>query len=140
MASVAASQANTPLANKKWNVVLWIIQVLLALLFLFAGAVKLVMPIAAMAKQTGLPVWFLHFIAVCEVLGSVGLILPGITRIRTGLTPLAASGLVIIMIGATWISIAVMSVKSGLFPAVVGVFAAFVAYARWSLAPLHSRS
>jgi hypothetical protein len=136
MQSVATSKVNQKSAGGKLNVVLWIIQGLLALLFLFAGGVKLVIPIAAMAKQIGLPGWFLRFIAVCEVLGALGLILPGITRIRTGLTFLAASGLVIIMIGATWISVARVSVRSGLSPLIVGLLAAFVAYGRARLAPL----
>ena len=78
------------------NVVLWIIQVLLALLFLFAGGMKLILPIEEMTKQMPMPGLFLRFIGVCEVLGALGLILPGLLRIRPGLTPLAAAGLVII--------------------------------------------
>jgi len=136
MGSVAASESVPKSAGSKLNVLLWIIQALLALLFLFAGIVKLVIPIAAMAKQTGLPGGFLRFIAVCETLGALGLLLPGITRIKTSLTPLAASGLVIIMIGATWVSVAKVSIPSGLFPLAVGVLAAFVAYGRTKLAPL----
>jgi DoxX-like family len=136
MQSVANGEGNRKPAGGKLNVVLWIIQGLLALVFLFAGGVKLIMPIAAMAKQVALPVWFLHFIGVCEVLGAIGLILPGITRIRTGLTPLAAAGLVIIMIGATWITVAKVSILSALSPLTVGLLAAFVAYARSKLAPL----
>lgn len=136
MQSVASSEGNHKPAGRKLNVMLWIIQGLLALVFLFAGGVKLAIPITAMAKQTGLPGWFLRFIAVCEVLGALGLVLPGITRIRTGLTSVAASGLVIIMIGATWISMAKVSVPSGLFPLIVGLLAAFVAYGRVRLAPL----
>jgi len=136
MQSVMTSEGNQKTASGKLNVVLWIIQGLLALVFLFAGGVKLAIPIAAMAKQTALPGWFLRFVAVCEVLGALGLILPGITRIRTGLTSLAASGLVIIMIGATWISVARVSAASGLTPLIVGLLAAFVAYARARLAPL----
>ena len=76
MESVATSEANRKPAGGKLNVALWIIQGLLALLFLFAGGVKLIVPIAAMAKQTGLPGGFLRFIAVCEVLGALGLVLP----------------------------------------------------------------
>ena len=122
------------------NVWLWVVQVVLALLFLFAGGVKLAIPIAAMAKQTGLPGWFLRFVAVDEVLGALGLLLPGLLRVQTGLTPLAASGLVIIMIGATYISAAKESIPSALFPLIAGVLAAFVAYARWRLAPLRERA
>jgi uncharacterized membrane protein YfcA len=117
------------------NIALWIIQVLLALLFLFGGGVKLVLPIEKLAGPIALPGLFLRFIGVCEVLGALGLILPGLLRIRPGLTPLAVGGLVIIMIGATVLSLTSGEVKSGLFPMVVGILAAFVAYSRWRLAP-----
>lgn len=136
MESVAIGEGNYKPARRKLNVVLWIIQALLALVFLFAGGVKLILPIAAMAKQVALPGWFLRFIGACEVLGAAGLVLPGITRIRTGLTPLAASGLVIIMIGATSITVAKESIPAALSPLIVGLLAAFVAYARSRLAPL----
>lgn len=136
MESVAISEGNHKPARRKLNVVLWIVQALLALVFLFAGGLKLIVPIAAMAKQVGLPGSFLRFIGACEVLGAIGLILPGITRIRTGLTPLAASGLVIIMIGATSITAAKESIPAALSPLIVGLLAAFVAYARSRLAPL----
>ena len=127
-------------SGKGINVVLWVIQTLLALLFLFSGGVKLSMPIEPMAKQAGLPGTFLQFIGAMEVLGGIGLILPGILRIRTFLTPLAAAGLVIIMIGATVIMYRVNGAVQALTPAVVGVLAAFVAYGRWGLAPLRDRS
>jgi uncharacterized membrane protein YphA (DoxX/SURF4 family) len=118
---------------------LWTIQILLALIFLVAGGAKLVTPMDEVAKQTGLSVALLHFVAVCEVLGAIGLILPGLLHIKPGLTPLAAAGLVIIMIGAV-----VVSLKGGivmaLFPLVVGLLAAFVVYGSWSLAPSGSKS
>ena len=87
---------------------LWVIQGLLALLFLFAGGMKLILPVEEMTKQMPVPLpgLFLRFIAVVEVLGALGLILPGLLRIRPGLTPLAAAGLVIIMIGATMVTLA----------------------------------
>src|SRR3989442_10014462 len=87
---------------------LWIIQGLLALLFLFAGSMKLIVPIAMLTAQMPLPLPgpFLHFIGVAEVTGAVGLILPGLLRIRPKLTPLAACGLVTIMIGATVVTLA----------------------------------
>ena len=126
--------------GKGIKVVLWVIQTLLALLFLFSGGVKLAMPIAPMAKQAGMPGTFLRFIGVMEVLGAIGLILPGILRIRTFLTPLAAAGLVIIMIGATVVMFRVNGAVQALTPAVVGVFALLVACGRWRLAPLRDRS
>ena len=118
---------------------LWIIQGLLALLFLFAGGMKLVLPIEEMTKQMPMPGPFLRFIGVAEIVGALGLILPGLLRIRPGLTPLAAAGLVIIMIGATALTLAIGPVAPALIPLVVGFLAAFVAYGRWRLAP-HRRA
>ena len=120
------------------NIALWIIQALLAALFLFGGVAKLVMPMQEL-EATGMPGPFMRFIAVAETLGGLGLILPGLLRIRPGLTPLAAAGLVIIMIGATVITLRTVSVAGALMPFVVGILAAFVAYARWRVAPLPSR-
>jgi hypothetical protein len=77
-----------------------------------------------------LPGWFLRFIGVTEVLGAIGLILPGLLGIRPGLTPLAAAGLVIIMIGATVVTLAGGDVALALIPLVVGLLSAFVAYGR----------
>jgi uncharacterized membrane protein YphA (DoxX/SURF4 family) len=114
---------------------LWIVQALLAALFLFAGGMKLVLPIEEMTKQMPMPGLFLRFIGVAEVLGAIGLILPGLTRIRPGLTPLAAAGLVIIMIGATVVTLASGEIATALMPLAVGILAAFVAYGRWRLAP-----
>jgi uncharacterized membrane protein YphA (DoxX/SURF4 family) len=122
------------------NYALWIIQVLLAFLFLFTGGMKLVLPIEEMTKQIAMPGWFLRFIGVCEVLGAIGLILPWLLRIRPGLTPMAAVGLVIIMIGAIVTTLAISNVATALIPLVVGILAAFVAYGRWRLAPLSTKS
>ena len=121
---------------KKMTYALWICQGLLALLFLFAGGLKLVLPLAALKGPIALPGLLLRFVGVMEVLGAIGLILPGLLRIRTGLTPLAAAGLVIIMIGATSLTLAVGMVGVALFSFVVGMVAAFVAYGRWRLVPL----
>ena len=118
------------------NVALWIAQVLLAGLFLFGGVLKLIMPIEEMTKQVPLPGLFLRFIAVCEVLGALGLILPGLLGIRPGLTPLAAAGLVIIMTGATVVTLLTGGGAMALMPLVTGLLAVFVAYGRWRLLPL----
>src|SRR5213596_1250133 len=93
------------ISTKQRGAVLWVIQGLLAALFLFAGGFKLALPLAALAKVSPLPALFLKFIGACEVTGALGLILPGLLRIRTGLTPLAAAGLVIIMTGAVVVTL-----------------------------------
>jgi uncharacterized membrane protein YphA (DoxX/SURF4 family) len=122
------------------NIALWIIQGLLAAVFLFAGGMKLVMPVEDILKQMPLPLpgWFLRFTAVVELLGGIGLILPWLLRIKPGLTPLAAAGLVIVMVGAIVYTLAAGEVASVLLPLVVGILAGFVAYGRWKLTPLRA--
>jgi uncharacterized membrane protein YphA (DoxX/SURF4 family) len=124
------------------NIALWTVQALLALLFLFVGGMKLVLPIEEMMKQMPIPLpsWFLRFTGVVEVLGAIGLILPRLLGIRPGLTPLAAAGLVIVMIGATVYTLAAGQVASALIPMVVGLLCAFVAYGRWRLVPQRGSS
>ena len=120
--------------------VLWVVQVALALLFVFAGGMKLVMPLEKLAGPVELPGFFIRFIGVAELLGGIGLILPAVLRIRPGLTPLAAAGLVVIMIGATVITLVAGEVGAASISIVVGLLAAFVAYGRWRLAPIHGAS
>jgi DoxX-like protein len=115
------------------RIALWVVQGLLAALFLFAGGSKLAMPAADLARAVApLSVGFIKFIGVCEVLGALGLVLPGLFRIRLGLTPLAATGLVIIMIGAVIVTAITHGVAAVAFPLVVGVLASVVALGRWS--------
>jgi len=122
------------------NIVLWIVQVLLALLFIWAGGMKLVLPLEKLAGPVALPGAFVRFIGVAELLGGLGLILPSLLRIRPGLTPLAAAGLVIIMIGAVVITfVGGVGVGLAVIPGVTGLLAAFVAWGRWRLAPIHPK-
>src|SRR6185436_9305390 len=99
---------------------------------------KLSMPIDELAAMMGMPGVFIQFIGIAEILGGLGLVLPWALRILPGLTPLAASGLVIIMIGAT--TMTAMGVGGGdavgaLFPGITGLLCAFVAYGRFRSAP-----
>jgi hypothetical protein len=120
------------------NIALWIVQGLMAALFIFAGGFRFTMPIDELEALSGLPGAFILFISACEVLGGLGLILPGITRIKTGLTPLAAAGLTIIMIGAVVLTAAGVGGADAILatiPGVVGLLTAFVAYGRWRVRP-----
>ena len=118
------------------NITLWIIQILLALLFLFAGGTKLVMPIQEMTKQMpiALPGIFLRFIGVCEVLGGLALVLPGLLRMKRWLTPIAAVGLIIIMLGAIAFSLKIQPITAVL-PVVAALLLIVVAYGRWRSVP-----
>jgi len=116
---------------------LWTAQAFTALLFLFAGSMKFIMPPEKMQQGSIIfSITFIHFIGVCECLGAVGLLLPGITRVQTWLTPLAAVGLTIIMIGATTVTILGMGIAPAIFPAVVGIITTWIAYGRTRIAPL----
>jgi hypothetical protein len=120
----------------KLSVVLWVLQGLLGVLFALAsGLPKLILPLDTLPMPIPLPEPFLRFIGVAEVLGGLGLILPGLLRIRPGLTPLAAAGLVLVTIGATVYQLAAGQPESAVFAVVLGLLAAFVAYGRWRLAP-----
>ena len=118
--------------RKLTGIALWVGQGLLAALFLFAGGMKLVAPAEMLtAGPVPLPVGFLRFIGVAEVLGAFGLILPWLLRIKPRLTPLAAAGLVIIMTGATVITLMGGDIGPAVVPAILGVVAASIARARW---------
>ena len=121
-----------PSTTRRAHVTLWVVQWLLAAVFLFSGGYKLAMPLAELAKVVPLPALFLKFIAVCEVTGAIGLVLPGLLHIREGLTPLAASGLVVIMVGAVIVTGATQGIAPAVVPLIVGVLAATVAWGRAS--------
>lgn len=123
------------LSPKNANRTLWTAQIVLAALFLFAGGSKLVMSIEAMQQgPIVLPGAFIRFIGIAEVCGALGLVLPGLVRIRRQLTVVAASGLVAIMIGATVLMAVSGGFASALFPLLTGVMATGVAVGRrsWS--------
>lgn len=115
---------------KKISLLLWTAQVLLAALFITAGWAKLSLPAEALRGPVPLPVGFLRFIGAMEILGAFGLLLPGLLRIRRELTPLAAIGLLIIVTGATVITLIGGQVGPAVLPFAAALVAAFVAYGR----------
>lgn len=123
------------------NVALWIVQILLGALFLFAGVMKFIMPMEEMQKQmpVALSAAFIYFIGVAETAGGLGLILPSALRIKPGLTSLAACGLVIIMAGAVWLGLISPDPKNAIMPGIVLLLLVFVAYGRSRLAPLRPK-
>lgn len=127
-------------SGRRVTVALWVLQALLAAVFLFAGGMKLVLPADALTAQTPVPAAFLRFIGTIEVLGALGLVLPGLFRIRTDLTPVAAAGLVIVMSGAMGFTMAGHDAPLAWIPGLIGLLAGAVAYGRSRLVPLRTRS
>ncbi|MDX2024044.1 MAG: DoxX family protein [Deltaproteobacteria bacterium] len=120
--------SKSPSPSRAANITLWIIQGVLAAMFLFSGVSKFLMPVEEMTKGTGFSGGFIHFIGAAEILGALGLILPLLLRIKPALTPVAAVGLFIIMVGAV-----VTTVRMGAAPMAVmpAVFAALLLVVAW---------
>ena len=122
------------------NLLLWGLQILLALIFLLHGSVLVIEP-ASMQKELveGFSIFskgFQQFIGVAELLASLGLILPGLTKIATWLTPLAALGLIPIMIGAAWVHMAHREMPKAIGCAVIMLLIILVGWLRWQVFPL----
>jgi uncharacterized membrane protein YphA (DoxX/SURF4 family) len=122
------------------NILLWTLQVLLAVAFFAHGAMMLFPP-AAIAEQmnAALARWFQIFIGSSEVVAAIGLTIPGITRIQPWLVSAAAAGLMIVMISATVFHLMRGEISSAITTIVLLVLATFVAYMRWRVAPIRTR-
>jgi len=122
------------------NILLWVLQVLLALVF-FAHGCLFLFPPAAIAEQMNatLPRWFQLFLGVAEILAAVGVTLPGLARNRPWLVPSAAAGIMIVMISATIFHVMRGEVSSAITTLVLLALATFVAYMRWRVAPIQPR-
>ena len=122
------------------NILLWVLQVLLALAF-FAHGCLFLFPPAALVDQmnASLPRWFQLFIGVAEILAAVGLTLPGVARIQPWLVWWAAAGIMIVMISATIFHLVRGEVSSAITTAVLLAVATFIAYVRWRVAPIQPR-
>jgi multidrug transporter EmrE-like cation transporter len=111
----------------------WIVSALLALFFLFVGSSKAFASWEVLeAASKGIPVILLKIAGVAEILGAVGLIVPAATRILPMLTPIAAVGLGLTMIGATSIDIGLGLPAGAILTGLAGILSAFVAWARFS--------
>jgi len=124
------------------NIVLWILQVLLGVYFIFVGVNHFIVPPGLpepMSWMYELPTWLHYFSGAAEILGGLGLILPGLTRIQTRLTPLAAAGLVLVMIGAMIWHLQRGEVQNIFTNVILALLVGFVAYGRWRLRPLLER-
>ena len=131
MDTSTSTQDRPAVAQKsKSNYAVWTVQVVLGLLFLWAGAIKIILPPENLAGPVPLPVLFMRFIGVVEALGGLGLILPGLLGIRRVLTPLAAMGLAIVMVGAIVIGVIGGPIFGAIFPLVVLLLLGWVAYER----------
>jgi uncharacterized membrane protein YphA (DoxX/SURF4 family) len=123
------------------NILLWVLQVLLALAFLAHGWIFLVPPPEMIDQMNASISPALRiFIGVAEVLAGVGLTLPAITRIMPWLVPWAAAGLVVVMISATVFHVMRNEMMSALTTTVLLVLVTFVAYMRWKVLPIRPRA
>jgi len=123
------------------RILLWVLQVLLALAF-FAHGVMFLFPPASVVEQmnAALSRGPQVFIGVAEVLAAVGLTLPGITHIQPWLVPAAAAGLMIVTFSATIFHVARTEMSSAITTAALCVLCAFVAYMRWKVLPIARRT
>src|SRR5688572_22299464 len=122
------------------NIVLWVVQVLLAAAF-FAHGWLFLSPPAELVEQmnASLPRWFQVFLGVAEVLAAVGLILPGLTRILPWLVTWSSVGVMIVTSSATIYHLARGEMSSAAITLVLLVMATFVAYMRHRVVPIRPR-
>jgi hypothetical protein len=122
------------------NIVLWIVQVLLALAFAAHGWLFLSPPPAiAVQMNASMPRWFQLFLGVAEVLAAVGLTIPGVTKIMPWLVAWAAGGLMIVMVSATAFHALRGELSSAAITLVLLALATFVAYMRGRVLPIGGR-
>jgi uncharacterized membrane protein YphA (DoxX/SURF4 family) len=139
---MTTSTINTPARRpaRALSIALWILQVLLAAVFLAHG-LFMVNPPAEMVAMINdqLGVGLRLFIGVAEVLAAIGLIAPGATRILPWLTPLAAAGLMIVMACAIGVHLSRGEGSSAITTAILFALLTFVAYMRWKVAAFAPR-
>ena len=133
-----------PVRRRGLNVTLWVVQVLLAGMFLMSGLMKLSQPIDALASSlpwtTSVPALLVRFIGAAEFAGALGLLIPSLTRIKPRLTVLAALGLVLVMLLASGFHVTRGEYAMLPMNLVLGALAAFVAWGRAKAAPIAPRA
>jgi uncharacterized membrane protein YphA (DoxX/SURF4 family) len=135
--STASRAAET---GRGLRIALWSAQIALAIVFALAGGMKVATPAAELAKMaSGFPLAFLRFIGIAELAGAIGIILPALTRIAPVLTPLAASGFVIVMASAAILHFVRGEWGEVVVVIVLGALAYFVAWGRFKRAPIARR-
>lgn len=122
------------------HILLWVLQVLLAVAF-FAHGWLFLFPPASIVDQmnASLPRWFQIFLGVAEILAAIGLTLPGVARVHPWLVSWAAAGIMIVMICATILHVVRGEVSSAVITLVLLAMASFVAYMRWRAVPILPR-
>ena len=122
------------------NILLWVLQILLAAAFVAHGWLFLFPPAAIVEQMNAsLPRWFQVFLGIAEVLAAVGLTLPGITRIQPWLVAAAALGVMVVLISATVYHAIRGEMSSAAITLGLLAMATFVAYMRWRVVPIRSR-
>jgi hypothetical protein len=141
--AISASSPTAPHA-KAWHVTLWIVQGLLAVLFGFAGFLKTTKPIPDLVQLLvwpgAVPAGLVRFIGLSELAGAAGLVLPALTRIKPVLTPLAATGLVVVMVQAIAFHVSRGELHALPINITLGALATLVAWGRFGKAPIRARS
>jgi hypothetical protein len=123
------------------NILLWVLQALLAAAFLAHGLLLLMPPPEIAAQMTAaLPRGFWLFLGVAEVAAAIGITLPGATRIMPGFVPAAAAGITFVMVSATIWHVVRGEIGSAFVTLVLLAMAAFVTYMRWRVHPIAPRS
>ena len=122
------------------NIALWVVQGLLALLFLMSGSMKAFTPLATMRKKmtwaNDFPAAFVRFLGLAELLGAIGLIAPAVTGIQSWLTVAAALGLVMVMVSASVFHTSRREYQHLGIPLVLVLLTVFVVLGRGMLVPL----
>ena len=118
--------------------VLWFLQIVMGVYFVFIGYTHFNIPEnlpAAMSWMYDLSPTLHYISGTAEILGGLGLILPAVTRIQTRLVPLAASGLVLVMIGAMIYHVTRAEYQNIVSNLIIAAIAAFIVYGRWKMVP-----